>query len=348
MTEKNNKMTLKFCENHCKSIPTVSETVARSGFVEFGDDNRLFDTFLECYSENSILGTTVNAITDFISGGGLENDYSINRNNEYLSELLQKVVLDYMIHGNATIQVVRNKKGDVAELNYIDVRNCRLSNDGKYVFYSKKWGKYTKDMRKYERFTKDSSVGNSIFWIKSSKSKGFYGLPIWFSSLREVLTMIEASKRNYLSVLNGFTPSTLISFNNGVPSEDVMDELEQSVLNKYTTAEGANVLLTWSDDKEHAPEVSTIQTNDYTERYTTVIESCREAIYSAFRCSPQLIGITTTTTSFNNVEFLGAFSLYKTTVISVLQREIEKQISKLGIEIKFNEFTVDFGNNGEI
>lgn len=180
-----------------------------------------------------------------------------------------------------------------------------------FVMYSKKWGNYTKNMKKFPRWRYDNVDGNSILWMKSPKTKGVYGKPIWSSALREVLTYTEASKINYSTALNHFAPTTLISFNNGTPSDEEMDDIEQAIINKYTGADGTNIMLTWSDSKDNAPEILSFDTANYTEKFTTIANACRNAILASFRCSGQLIGLIEGQTSFNSVEFADSFSLYK-------------------------------------
>lgn len=336
------------CSFHPQELPEAAETVARGGFVNWGEKNDFCNTLYDCYLDCSILGSCINALTDYVSGSGVSEDKIINRSGELLSELLQRVVFDYLLLGNATVQVIKNKKGEVAELSYVDVRNCRLSEDGDFVYYSKKWGAYTKQMKKFDRWKKDSDAGNSILWMKSPKTKNVYGSPIWGSALREVLTYIEASKINYSTTLNHFAPTTLISFNNGTPPDEVMDDIEQAIINKYTGADGTNIMLTWSDSKDNAPEILSFDTTNYSEKYITIENACRKAILSTFRCSGQLVGLIEGQTSFNSVEFLGSFSLWKTTVARPIQTEIEKMFQKMGIEFRMNEFIVDFGEEEEV
>lgn len=345
-----NNLQFRTCCNIDRDIPEAIETkVNNKDYILFGDDNDMPSVYLSCYEDCSILQSIVNSVSDYVAGCGINiEDFVINRKNETLVELLNKLTFDYIVFGAFTIQVIRNKMGEISELNWVDVRYTRLNEEGDKVYYNNNWGKYSRNIKVYDRFQTDVMSNNSIMYVKNTKSRNVYGTPIWSSSLRDVLTLIEASKLNYSDTLNHFTPAVVMSFNNGVPAEDIQDEIEQLVINKFSGSNGNNIMLTWSDDKEHAPEINSFDTNSYTDKYINVINCCKDNILTAFRCSPQLVGITTNTTSFNDVEFTNAFTLWKTTFIKPIQTEIEKAFSRLGINFNFNEFNVEFVASGDV
>ena len=335
------------CSGDLQQIPTITEQLVNSkDYVYLGIDNDLPSVYFNAYNECSILQSVINATVDYISGSGIDiEDKTINRQGEKLTELIEKITLDYIIYGAFSIQVIKNKLNKIAELNYIDVRNVRLNEKGDYVYYNKGWGKYVRNITKYHRYTENQA--NSILYVKNPKSKGVYGLPLWSSALRDIYTLIEASKNNYSNMVNGFSPNVLISFNNGVPTEDIQDEIEDLIKDKYTSANGNKIMITWSDSKETAPEINSFSTEDYTARYEQVINSSRNAILSAFRVSGQLVGVLPEQTGFNSVEYEGAFKVFQKTVIKPIQRQIEKAFERLDINFKLNEFNIDWDNQSE-
>lgn len=345
------KLDFKSCNktDNNKAIEYYPTEIQASGkeYILFGENNNMPNIYYNAFSDCSILQSIINTVSDYVFGNSFENDLVINRKAEKLSCILKKCILDYMIFGSFALNVIRNKKGEIAELNYIDVRYLRLNADSTNCYVASNWGKYTKNIKKYEVFNPYLTQPNSIFYYKNPKSRGVYGLPIWSSTLREVLTLIEASKLNYNSVSNQFTPTTLISFANGTPSEDIQTKIENLIHEKFTGSDGNNILLSWSEDRDHAPELQTFNAPDYTERYTKVIESCKNNILVAFRCSSQLVGLLEGQTAFNDVEFTNAFALFKTTVISGFQRDIEQAFSTVGFDFKLSEFLVNFVDNGK-
>ena len=322
------------------SIPEPVETVTSGkAWTNWGADNQFPNTLYECYTDCSILGSVINAVSDYVAGSGVTGDDPVvNREGEKLSELLQRVVLDYVIFGQFSIQIIRNKLGEIKELNYIDVRNCRLNEDGDKVYYCKAWGKYARNVVEYDRWQDGVEHPVSVFYYKNPKARNVYAQPMWGAALRDALTCIEASKSNYMSLLNGFAPNTIISFTNGTPSDDVQDEVEALVMDKFTGSDGSRLMLTWSDSKEQAPEVKSFTTEDYTQRYEAVMNASKANILAAFRVSAQLVGIASQETGFSNIEYRESFNIFKTTVVRTIQSEIERAFKKIGYEFTLNEF----------
>lgn len=329
-------------------IPVATESKTNGkDWINWGKDNQYPQTLFEAYGECSTLGSVINAVTEYTAGSGLTNDKVINRKGDMLSDLVQQIVLDYITTGNATVQVIRNKNNEIVELNYVDVRYCRQDEDGENIYYSKKWTAYARDIKKYPAYKHNGTEPSSIYWMKAPRTKTIYAQPMWGSALREVLTMIEASKVNYNTVLNNFAPNTMIAFANGVPSDDVQDQIEQKIIDKFTGANGTNIMISWSDDREHTPEITAFEAGDFTAKYNTIIDSCSQRILAAFRCSAQLIGISTQETGFSDIEYTNSFSLFKATVIKPLQKQIEAFFKKLDINFELNEFIVTFANGGD-
>lgn len=332
------------------TIPLIEEVkVNNKDFVFFGTENNAPDELLTLYNDCTILQSVINGTADYVVGGGIDiEDVIVNRKQEKLTELLSKIALDYILFGGFSIQVIKNKLNKVAEVNYIDVRYIRLSENGEKIYYnSNGWGKYARNIKQFEPFTQDTTNPSTILYVKNPKSRGIYGKPIWNGAIRDVATLIEASKQNYSNLKNGFSPNVLISFNNGVPTEDVQEQIEEAIIEKYTSSEGNKILLSFADSKETSPEISSFSTEDYTPRYQLVIDSCREAILSAFRASSQLFGVAPDRTAFNSVEYTESFKLFNTTVIAPIQREIEKAFNKIGFEFTIKPFQIDFNNENK-
>lgn len=337
-----------YIHDHIEDIP-VPTIYKQSGkdFLSYGESNNMPQIYKDAVDECSTLGSVVDMITTYISGAGVDDDREIDNQGTMLSELMEKLVYDYIGVGAATVQILRNPYGEVVKLSYVDVTCVRLNEDGDKVYYSKNWGRYNRDVRVYDRYTKGLISSNSIMYIKNPKTRDVYGKPIWNSSLRDALTMIEASKSNYNSVLNQFSPNTLISFNQGIPDPETKDEMEKAVLEKYSGANGSKVFMTWCDSADTAPTVQSFSAEDYTDRYNSVMETAKNNILSAFRVSPQLIGIPNNT-GFAAIEYQDAYELLYATQIRPIQDYFEKQFKKLNINFKFNEFKIEFHREAQV
>ena len=95
--------------------------------------------------------------------------------------------------------------------------------------------------------------------------------------------------------------SVLVSLNNGVPDDEMKEEIEQNFNEKFTGKENAGrVIISYNNDKDHAAEVIKIDTEDFSERYKTLAERTRETIFTTFRITPKLIGISEDNIGFNS------------------------------------------------
>jgi hypothetical protein len=63
---------------------------------------------------------------------------------------------------------------------------------------------------------------------------------------------LEESIADYLTneVLNGFSGTKVVNFNNGVPSEEQQSIISQKVLNKLTGSRGQKVIVAFNDNAE--------------------------------------------------------------------------------------------------
>lgn len=337
-----------YIHDHIEDIP-VPTIYKQSGkdFLSYGESNNMPQIYKDAVDECSTLGSVVDMITTYISGAGVDDDREIDNQGTMLSELMEKLVYDYIGVGAATVQILRNPYGEVVKLSYVDVTCVRLNEDGDKVYYSKNWGRYNRDVRVYDRYAKGLISPNSIMYIKNPKTRDVYGKPIWNSSLRDALTMIEASKSNYNSVMNQFSPNTLISFNQGIPDPETKDEMEKAVLEKYTGANGSKIFMTWCDSADTAPTLQSFSAEDYTDKYNAVMETAKNNILSAFRVSPQLIGIPSPS-GFAAEEYEDAYKLLYATQIRPIQDYFEKQFKKLNINFKFNEFKIEFHREAQV
>jgi capsid portal protein len=82
-------------------------------------------------------------------------------------------------------------------------------------------------------------------------------------------------------------------------------------------------------DGDDRVEVSKIETDDANERFITIKDNARSNIYTAMRCTPNLMGLPTTTTGFNSQEYSSAFKLYQKSVIQGKQDRIVKAINSV-------------------
>lgn len=325
-----------------QAIPLPKEKAVRGyDFMTWGDDNHypdfLYDQYLNCASLQSL----INGAVDYILGDGINILNGTHFPN--LIEVFSKCVEDYVIFGGCAINVIRDKAGIPREIYWLDVRKVRLNDKSDVFYYSEDWHKsYGRvDCIKLPKFKKDSSEPSSIIYLKRKQSRGVYPVPMWAAAIKSVVTEIEISKYHLNEILNNFSASAIINFNNGVPSDEDKDEIERAVSEKFTSSENAGrFMLTFNDNKDNAVTVERISSDNFDQRYSALASRVRSEIFTSFRANPNLFGLPTENLGFNNEEYESAFKLFNRTVIRPIQRDLIALFKDLGTEIEIIPFSM--------
>lgn len=349
------KLNFHLIPSNAAKIPEAKEEkIGGKEYVNFGVDN-LYPLFLSTlYEKSPSLSACIDSLADYVFAHGITDETSgnkiVNSNGETFNEVLHNCIIDYIAYGAFSMQMIGNEFGDVINIYYIDVRKVRLSEDGKKVWFNKKnWTKWNKESIVYDRFN-GTKTKNCIFYYKRPSCRTFYGRPIWHSALKHVMTDVEIANFHYSSITNNFAPSAVVNFNNGQPSEEIQDEIEQKLTEKFVGSENAaRLLVSFNDDVAHATKLERLSEDNFDSKYDALSKSTRENILTAFRVSSALVGIMPEQTGFNDVEYENAFKIYKETVVKPIQQEIQSALKRVGINIELTEFIIafDHSNNTE-
>ena len=312
-----------------QSIPKLIERKNGSNkWVSYGDDNAYPDYLFGLFNDVTTLKTIIEGIADYVLGDSLALNWSdgrINARGDDAEDVVRNCVRDYMIYGSFALNVIRNNRGDVSGLYWVDMRHIRTDEENEVFWYSKewskKWGRTGKAVVLPKFIPGARDVASSILFVKNGWY-GTYAIPLYSGAIKacEIERKIDTMHLNGLT--NGFMPSALISFNNGIPSDEQKAEIENSIYEKFVSEDNAGrILLAFSNGKDNATTIETIKGEDFGEKYKAASTRSRELIYSAFRATPNLFGLMTETAKgFNSQEFAEAFRLFNKTVIRPLQK----------------------------
>ena len=307
--------------------------------VSYGKDNDAPNQFKYCYMNSATLKSVVDGSVNYILGeevvvndeGATFKD-KVNRNGMTMKDIVAKAALSYQTYGGFAIQVIYNKLGVPVELFPLDFSRCRLNEKGDKVFYSKKnWSKYGTKAEVYDIFNlKKINIEKptQILYVKGDFTNNVYPIPEWFGAMRHVLTEIEASKYALNSISNGFSARYLINLPDGAGMDNTQREaIEEAIKNKFCgTDTDTNFMIYYADGSDRV-EINKIESDDANERFISIKDNARSNIYTAMRCTPNLMGLPTATTGFNSQEYSSAFKLYQKSVIQPIQDKIVKAIN---------------------
>ena len=330
-------------------ILPVEKFVSAKDLMEWGTRNSYPDYLLDLYNNVPTLRAIINGNIDFIAGDDvsilpltqhLQNGVMNNR-GDHIREQIKDISKDYEIYGGFALQIIRNLIGEVAEVYYIDMRFLRTNKEGNVFYYCEDWSKSVrKDVVVYPAFMPnlnwealDDEARNrnasSILYVKNVHTQ-VYPAPLYAASIKacEIERLIDDF---HLSDINNhFVSSAIINFNNGIPDDDVKEQIEREFTEKFCGASnGGRTAFSWNPNKESATDIVEFEVKDFGERYKTLSDHSRQQIFTAFRANPNLFGIPTEGNGFANEQYAESFKLYNRTQIKPVQRMIADAYDKI-------------------
>lgn len=330
-------------------ILPVEKFVPAKDLVEWGTRNSYPDYLLDLYNSVPTLRAIINGNIDFIAG----DDVSIlpltqhlpngimNNRGDHIREQIKDISKDYEIYGGFALQIIRNLIGEVAEVYYIDMRFLRTNKEGNVFYYCEDWSKSVrKDVVVYPSFMPnlnwdalDDEARNrnasSILYVKNLHTQ-VYPAPLYAASIKacEIERLIDDF--HLADINNHFVSSAIINFNNGIPDDDVKEQIEREFTEKFCGASnGGRTAFSWNPNKESATDIVEFEVKDFGERYKSLSDHSKQQIFTAFRANPNLFGIPTEGNGFANEQYAESFKLYNRTQIKPVQRMIADAYDKI-------------------
>ncbi len=340
-----------------QTAPKVIEA-KNSDWIIYGDGDykNAYPQFLiDLYNSSATHSAIVNATANMIAGDDIiidEEDAdlgtfvelkkfmaNINRHGETAHELLKKSAFDLKLQGGFFWNIIWSKdKSKIVEIHHIPAEQVRAGkrDESGHIndFYlSADWSKYRQkeyEPRRVAAFnTIDRSEGSQLYYCGLySPGMEIYHTPDYLASTNWILVDNLTSEFHLSNITNGFAPSYWINFNNGVPTDEERHRIEQQIRSKFTGAGNAGkFVLTFSDDKDSAPDLQAIQLSDADKQYTVLNELCIQNIMIGHRVtSPMLLGVKTDGQLGGRNELLEAYELYSNTVIQPFQDNVLKAL----------------------
>ena len=342
-----------------ETAPQVQETRGKD-WIEYGTDNwrNLYPQFLiDLYYNSSTNAAIINATSEMIAGEDLVIDDENERNldaivklkqfmanansNESLHEVVKKVAFDFKLQGAFALNIIWSKdRTEIAEIYHIPVEKIRCERpdamgkvNGYYV--SGDWSntRTHKPYRVPAFNVNDRTSANQILYTGLySPNMNSYYTPDYLAGNNWSLIDQKVAEFHLNNITSGFSGSYMISFANGVPTQEERFQIENSLTEKFTGSENAGkFILTFSDDKTRTPEITPITPSDLDKQFIALQELLVQNILTAHRVtSPMLMGIKNDTGLGSNVDELNAAgNYYLNTVCMPFQGHIIKVLRKI-------------------
>ena len=332
------------------NIVLPTEKVTNRDFVEWGKGNNYPGYLLGLYNNVTTLRSIINGNIDFVTGddvtilplGDRFAEGIMNTRGDLITDIVRDLAKDYNLYGGFALQIIRDHNGDVAEIYYIDMRFIRSNKENDVFYYNEHWEKGgRKDVIIYPKFLRNldwtslsdeerDRHASSILFVKNVHTQ-VYPAPMYAASVLSCEIEKAISQYHWNSLNNNFCPDIIINFNNGDPGDEIKEEIVSDLEEKFSGYQnGKRFMVSFNKDRMSAVTIDAIKTDDFSERYKALEESCRRQIFAAFRAQPLLFGLNSdVSTGFSTDEFEQTFKLYNRTQIRPVQRLIADAFDRI-------------------
>ena len=332
------------------NIVLPTEKVTNRDFVEWGKGNNYPGYLLGLYNNVTTLRSIINGNIDFVTGddvtilplGDRFAEGIMNTRGDLITDIVRDLAKDYNLYGGFALQIIRDHNGDVAEIYYIDMRFIRSNKENDVFYYNEHWEKGgRKDVIIYPKFLRNldwasltdeerDRHASSILFVKNVHTQ-VYPAPMYAASVLSCEIEKAISQYHWNSLNNNFCPDIIINFNNGDPGDEIKEEIVSDLEEKFSGYQnGKRFMVSFNKDRMSAVTIDAIKTDDFSERYKALEESCRRQIFAAFRAQPLLFGLNSdVSTGFSTDEFEQSFKLYNRTQIRPAQRLIADAFDRI-------------------
>ena len=330
-------MKVNFLQLSTYTTPEVKE-VSNQEWIQYGGDNNYFQFLIDRYNGSATNNALINGISQMIVGRYLDATDSNRKPAEYaqmksmLSEDMQmKLASDLKLMGQCAMQVIYTQdRSRIAQVEHVPIETLRaekVDEEGNipayYYFYD--WEEYQQGdfLERLPVFgTSRSEI--EILYIKPYRAGFKYYSPVDYQGGIQYAELEEEIANYHLNnIMNGLAPSMLLNFNNGTPTEEERNIIEQKIAAKYQgTSNAGRFILAFNDNAESAATMEAVQLSDAPQQYEFLSNESMRKIMVAHRVtSPILFGIKDMTGFGNNAEeIVTASTLMDNTVIRPFQQ----------------------------
>ena len=272
--------------------PPQSVESNKEAWVTFGDDNDYFQYLIKRYNNSTTNNSVINSIVKLIYGRGLDATDSNKKPNEYAQmkmlfrpEVLKCVITDYKLLGQGYFQVIYNKaKNSIVRIEHapaqlIRAEKCNEKGEITGYYYSDNWADVKNfPPKRIGAFGYGDKTLEILCVRDYSVGQKYYSNVDYIGALP--YTQLEEEIADYLinDVQNGFSPTSVINFNNGVPDEEKMSLQAADVKRKLTGASGAKIVVSFNSDETKKTTIDNVPLNDAPAHYTYLSEESRGKI----------------------------------------------------------------------
>lgn len=329
--------------------PPVFKEEKNKEWIVMGTDRDWYNNYpqylIKLFDTSHLHNSIINSKVHYICGNGLsidntglsveESSYlinSLNKTNSYgesILDLIKKCVLDKQLFNTFYIEIIFNKSGDDFECLHIPYEYIREDKNGEGFWYSNDWSVSQQSEEKTGlKFIPNASLDEKVNGIIPFKvyqpGCKHYTKVSYIGGIPYIEADGEVANYNLQGIKSQFNVGTIISFNNGVPTEEEKKFIDKKLKEKFSGTDAANsLLINYSKTKDNAPTIERLQSPDFAEQYKNLKEQIVDAIIQTHRFPPILAGIQVAGKLGNSQEYNDALETLYVSQIKPEQKLIE-------------------------
>jgi hypothetical protein len=348
-------MNYKFLQLSTYTTPEIKE-VSNQDWIGYGADNDYFQFLIDRYNGSATNNAIINGISAMIVGKFLDATDSSQKPEEYAQmksliseQMQQKLASDLKLMGQCAMQIIYSQdRSKIAQVEHLPVETlraekCNEAGEIPAYYYYYDWSEY-KQGDYLERLPVFGSSKQEIevLYIKPYRAGFKYYSPVDYQGGIQYCELEEEIANYHLNnIMNGLAPSMLLNFNNGTPTEEERNIIEQKIAAKYQgTSNAGRFILAFNDSADSAATMETVQLSDAPQQYEFLSTESMKKIMVAHRVtSPILFGIKDMTGFGNNAEeIVTASTLMDNTVIRPFQQMLLNAFDEI---LAYNEIVLN-------
>jgi len=323
-------------------LPSLSYTI-KADVVTLGEDDKYADHLLELSKKSPTHGALIRQIGKMIYAGGLYGAESEVDNwlaKTEANDAVRKLSIDLKIFGGGYLDIRwgidREEIVKIYHLPYQMVRATEANEEGEIDQYLFKpdWNNRATEPDVYEVFniaTKDEYPRQILPVYSYTAGAEYYCEPDYIHALSYVALEAHMAEFHLNNIQNGLMPSFSVVFPSGSLTDAEEQRIVQQMEDKLAGSRNAgNFWVHFVDDKEFAPIVTPIQTNNADAMYSLLADQAQSMIFVGHAVtSPMLFGVKTEGQLGGSTELYEAWQIFHKEVIQGYQGLILSAINKL-------------------
>jgi len=290
-----------------------TETIKQgTDFVAYGVDNNYPDFLINLYQKSAVHNALCNSISTWIYGEGVSSPQTKSESWAKFKLLfeqgigkntIQKCILDLKVHGGFYLSISYSvDRSTISEVNHMPFECMRVEpemdgNPSEFFLYSKNWSDYKKvgsaKIKAFDPNEKNDYPNQIASFSMYSVGQYYYPKPDYQGGINYIELDKNVSEFHLANIKNGLAPSFLLSFANGIPSEEKRQAVKKQIEAELSGSKNAGkFILSFANDRANAPEITPFPLSDADKQYEFLSKEITSKVMISHRVvSPRLFGV---------------------------------------------------------